>query len=107
MQSLFRKSALAGRRLPASLPSSFSFSSSAPSIVVEKAESGVATLVLARHEGKNAFSAKMIQEFASAVKGLAADASVRCVVIRSDVPKVFCAGADLKERLVMPDNEVS
>jgi methylglutaconyl-CoA hydratase len=34
------------------------------------------------------------------------DKRVRCVVVRSLVPGVFCAGADLKERSKMAENEV-
>lgn len=34
------------------------------------------------------------------------NASVRCVLFHSLVPNVFCAGADLKERLAMAQEEV-
>jgi len=33
--------------------------------------------------------------------------SVRVVVVNSTVERVFCAGADLKERALMPEAEVS
>nr|XP_043899155.1 enoyl-CoA hydratase domain-containing protein 2, mitochondrial isoform X2 [Solea senegalensis] len=39
------------------------------------------------------------------VSTLSSDSSVRVVVFKSLVPKVFCAGADLKERALMTDSE--
>lgn len=78
-----------------------------PLVAIERPSEGVAHLILQRHEGKNAFSADMIKEFNTAVSTLAAAKDINCVVVRSGVERVFCAGADLKERLVMPEDAVA
>ena len=44
--------------------------------------------------------------FESHIDSLSNDPNVRAVVLRSVVPKVFCAGADLKERKQMTEEEV-
>jgi methylglutaconyl-CoA hydratase len=55
----------------------------------------VATLTLARPELHNAFNAEMIGELHDCFMALAADASVRVVVLAGAGPS-FCAGGDLK-----------
>eukprot|EP01040_Poterioochromonas_malhamensis_P004803 gene4803-5155_t len=76
-------------------------------VYIERHEDGkVAHLVLNRHEGKNSLSKQMISEFNAAVNELHNDNVVRAIVVKSTVDKVFCAGADLKERATMPDSEV-
>lgn len=45
-------------------------------------------------------------QFNLLVDELKADTLIRAVVLTSAVPKVFCAGADLKERKTMNINEV-
>ncbi|XP_072467923.1 methylglutaconyl-CoA hydratase, mitochondrial isoform X2 [Notamacropus eugenii] len=42
-----------------------------------------------------------------AVDALKSDKKVRTIIVRSEVPGIFCAGADLKERTQMNLNEVS
>jgi methylglutaconyl-CoA hydratase len=37
---------------------------------------------------------------------LGKDQELRCLIIRSVVPGIFCAGADLKERLTMHEKEI-
>jgi methylglutaconyl-CoA hydratase len=49
----------------------------------------------------------MMQEFRATLASVRFDSSVRAVVLRSAVPKVFCAGADLKERAEMSKAEVA
>ncbi len=56
---------------------------------------------------KNALGKAMMEEFRSTLDKLRFDPSVRAVVFRSSVPKVFCAGADLKERAQMSKSEVA
>jgi len=53
---------------------------------------GVATLLLARPERKNAFDAALIAELADAARRVPADA--RCAILASE-GDVFCAGADV------------
>ena len=61
---------------------------------IETDARGVATLTLARAEKHNALSAALIAELTEAAHQLAADASVRVVVLAADGP-TFCAGGDL------------
>ena len=46
-------------------------------------------------------------QFNEVVKELREDTTVKAVIIKSTVAKVFCAGADLKERKSMKDEEAS
>lgn len=55
----------------------------------------VARLVLARPEVRNALSDQTLREILDALERLAADSSVRVVVLQGE-GKVFCAGADLE-----------
>lgn len=48
----------------------------------------------------------MVQNLAGALDVLTHDKNVRVVIIRSMLPSVFCAGADLKERASMTPVEV-
>ena len=66
----------------------------------------VAILTLNRAEAANAFSRGLLAALSDAVAGLAANADVRCVVLTGAGEKAFCAGADLKERAGMNDDEV-
>lgn len=57
---------------------------------------GVTTLTLNRPEKRNALSRALMAELHAALDGLAADGSVRVVVLAAAGP-AFCAGHDLKE----------
>ena len=63
-------------------------------IALEKGARGVATLWLVRPDKHNALSAQMIAELTQAASDLAADDTVR-VVILAGQGKSFCAGGDL------------
>ena len=63
-------------------------------IAIEVDTRGVATLTLDRPDRHNAMSAEMIGELTDAAGRLAADESVRVVVV-TGAGKSFCAGADL------------
>lgn len=67
---------------------------------------GVALLSLSRPAVKNALGKAMIEEMRAVVQSVADSSEVRAVVLRSTVPGVFCAGADLKERKAMAPEEV-
>jgi methylglutaconyl-CoA hydratase len=60
-----------------------------------KIEDGIATLSLQRPEARNALSPELIDSLEAAVSSVAADASVRVLVLRGD-GKAFCAGMDLR-----------
>jgi enoyl-CoA hydratase/carnithine racemase len=66
----------------------------------------VAELVLDRPEAMNAVSSAMAVALAQATGELAADPTVRAVVITSSSAKAFCVGADLKERNSFTDDQL-
>lgn len=66
----------------------------------------VAEIVLDRPEAMNAVSTAMARAIAAATARVAADESVRCVVLTSSHAKAFCVGADLKERNGFTDAEL-
>ncbi|XP_063240993.1 methylglutaconyl-CoA hydratase, mitochondrial [Bacillus rossius redtenbacheri] len=69
------------------------------------ADAGVVVLGLRRPEARNALSRRLVAELGDAVGRVGRDSGARVVVLRSLVPGVFCAGADLKERLGMSEEE--
>ena len=58
-------------------------------------EGGVGTIVFDRPPA-NAYELNFHRQFNDAIKAAEADSSVRAVIIRSAVPRFFCAGADIK-----------
>lgn len=62
---------------------------------------------LNRPATRNALGKNMMDEFRSALSKIRFDQDVRVVVLTSTTPKVFCAGADLKERSAMSKAEVA
>ncbi len=75
-------------------------------VVITKSERGIVTLTLNRPEAANAFSLQLLQEFSDILNEIQFDRSVRCVIITGAGEKVFCAGADLKERAGMDHVQV-
>lgn len=67
---------------------------------------GIAVIALNRPQAKNAISVRFLQLFTEALDALKHDKAVRAVIVRSLVPGIFCAGADLKERAKMSPSEV-
>jgi len=66
----------------------------------------VVTITLDRPDALNAVSTAMAQAIADATAELAADGSLRVVVLSSSSPRAFCVGADLKERNRLSDDEL-
>ena len=64
----------------------------------------VSTLTLNRPKA-NAMGAVMLQQLNDSIHTLEHDESARCLVVSSSSPKVFSAGADLKERATMTQDE--
>lgn len=63
--------------------------------LIESHEGGVATLTMNRPDARNAMSADMMSAMTEALPRLAADRSVRCVVL-TGTGGAFCAGGDVK-----------
>lgn len=60
-------------------------------------EGAVAHLVLDRGEKLNALTLAMLAELDDHCRALEGDPGVRAVVLRSALPRAFCAGADVRE----------
>ncbi|KAE8790623.1 putative enoyl-CoA hydratase/isomerase YngF [Hordeum vulgare] len=69
-------------------------------------DSGIVELRLERPEARNAIGKEMLKGLRSAMDKVGADPTANVVLVASSVPKVFCAGADLKERRLMGSSEV-
>jgi enoyl-CoA hydratase/carnithine racemase len=70
-------------------------SAAAPMLLRQRLDA-IAVLTLTRPDTRNSLSAAMLAELSDALNSLAADASVRVVILDANGP-VFCAGHDLKE----------
>ncbi|CAI5722952.1 hypothetical protein KXD40_004352 [Peronospora effusa] len=70
-------------------------------------DAGIALFTMDRPEARNALGRQFMAEFRHALDQVRYDPKVRVVIMRSAVPKVFCAGADLKERLGMAPQEAA
>ena len=68
-------------------------------------DGGVATLTLDRPDSRNALNRAMCDDLLAAATAAHEDAEVRVLFVRANGP-VFCAGADLKERGGMSDEQV-
>lgn len=74
--------------------------------MTEDRHQGIAIIGLNKPDTRNAFNRSLVKSMAEVFDVLRHDRNVRVVVIRSLVPGIFCAGADLKERLTMSPDEV-
>lgn len=63
---------------------------------------GIIELKLDRPEAKNAIGKEMLRGLQNAIETIGNDSSANVVVVSSSVPKVFCAGADLKVSFSLP-----
>lgn len=77
-----------------------------PELVLKEKVSNTVVLTLNRPESANALSVALLTAFMKEVHQLQFDTDVRTVVITGAGDKVFCAGADLKERKGMTEREV-
>jgi enoyl-CoA hydratase/carnithine racemase len=73
-------------------------------ILLRSDQNGVATITMNRPKQFNALSQAMLSALQSELNAIAADETVRVVVIASN-GKAFCAGHDLKEMRSHPDQE--
>jgi methylglutaconyl-CoA hydratase len=70
-------------------------------------EHGVCTLIINRPEAMNSMNGDLVHALADTFSALADQPEIRVIVLTAQGDKVFCAGADLKERKQMSDAEVS
>ena len=82
----------------------FSGAADEPHFITEKVANGVVMFNMNRPRARNALSRQLVDEFHQAISDHSKTAS--CVILRSSVAGMFCAGADLKERKTMNDEEV-
>ncbi|KAH7646649.1 methylglutaconyl-CoA hydratase, mitochondrial [Dermatophagoides farinae] len=67
---------------------------------------GIVVLSLNRPKAANSLSKSLVRALNNSIYQLAKDDEIRVLIIRSVVPGVFCAGADLRERASMHIKEV-
>lgn len=73
---------------------------------VRKVDDHIAIVTLNRPEARNALSRALLSELYTVIGQIGSDPSIHCTVLTGSGTKAFCAGADLKERKGMPDDEV-
>lgn len=69
-------------------------------------DSHIGMLKLNRPEAANALSLGMLNELHQTLNDLKDNRDIRCLIMTGEGEKAFCAGADLKERKRMNDEEV-
>ncbi len=74
--------------------------------ILLEVQNNIATITLNRPEAANAFSKNMLHNLKEILSEIKYDQNIRTVIITGAGEKVFCAGADLKERSTMSQVEV-
>lgn len=69
-------------------------------------DKGIVVIGLNRPWSKNALNTHMVNQLSNIFKELYSDNNIQVIIFRSLVKGIFCAGADLKERLSLPSSEV-
>ncbi|MCY7735527.1 enoyl-CoA hydratase [Bacillus safensis] len=65
----------------------------------------IGIMTLNRPKQANSLSSTMLEEINQTIQEIKHDESIRCLLITGAGSKVFCAGADLKERRLMTETE--
>jgi methylglutaconyl-CoA hydratase len=73
---------------------------------LKESDKGIVVIEFNRAEAKNALNRTLAANFFQAIDAIKYDSDVRVLIFRSMVPGIFCAGADLKERLKLSNLEV-
>ncbi|PYF05974.1 enoyl-CoA hydratase [Ureibacillus chungkukjangi] len=68
-------------------------------------QDGVALIMFTRAEAANSLSIQLLHEINETLEAIHYDRSIRAVIVTGDGDKAFCAGADLKERKGMNEEE--
>lgn len=69
--------------------------------------SGISVMTLSRPNVKNALGKQLVHEMQQHLDYLKNFKSCRVLVINSSTDKIFCAGADLKERVSMKQEDIA
>jgi methylglutaconyl-CoA hydratase len=69
-------------------------------------QKGIYLMTLDRPLKKNSLGKLLMQEFRANLDFLRHNKDCRVLIINSNCPEVFCAGADLKERVLMSQQQV-
>lgn len=69
-------------------------------------ENHIATITFNRPESSNAVSRDLLSSFLKHLQEVSENSSIRLLFLQGAGNKVFCAGADLKERATMSEKEV-
>ncbi|KMY44632.1 enoyl-CoA hydratase [Bacillus sp. FJAT-27916] len=69
-------------------------------------DTGIHVIRLNRPEHANALSMTLLKELQEALQAIKNKEEIRCVLLTGSGERVFCAGADLKERKGLPESEV-
>lgn len=76
-----------------------------PNFVTLEVQEGVAVVLLNRDDAANALSVQMLHEINEVLEEIHYNRSIRAVIVTGAGEKAFCAGADLKERKGMNEEE--
>ncbi|XP_006823942.2 methylglutaconyl-CoA hydratase, mitochondrial-like [Saccoglossus kowalevskii] len=66
----------------------------------------IVVFAMNRPHVKNALGVNLVKMLVESLEKVKYDKSVRTLIVSSNVPGIFCAGGDLKERKAMPVNDV-
>uniref|UniRef100_A0A1I8AFJ7 Methylglutaconyl-CoA hydratase, mitochondrial n=1 Tax=Steinernema glaseri TaxID=37863 RepID=A0A1I8AFJ7_9BILA len=89
--------------------STLCYSTQAAPLTIDKLKDeckGIVVIRLHKPETRNAISKAMLQHLRSSLDDIKFDKDARVLIFKSDVPGAFCSGADLKERRLMPAEDV-
>lgn len=75
-------------------------------IVYEIRDNNIGIITLNRPNNANALSTTLLEEFQQQLSEIYHDEAIRALIITGAGTRVFCAGADLKERKSMTDQQV-
>ena len=74
---------------------------------LKSSDNGIVYIHLNRPSTKNALGLNLMNKFHSILDNISNDNNVKIIILNSNVEKVFCAGADLKERATMTPVQVN
>ncbi|KRX05222.1 hypothetical protein PPERSA_06856 [Pseudocohnilembus persalinus] len=66
---------------------------------------GIALIEIDNPEKRNALSAQVMNDLREIIQVSREDSSIKCAIFRSATPGIFCAGADLKARLALTNDQ--